>query len=138
MRELARTGFERFAGYLAGGMSSWQNEGLPLRSLGQVHVKQLAKALDASTLDVLDVRSPQEWTKGHVPGARHVFLPELPAQLDSLDRSRRIAVYCDTGYRASIAASLLRANGFDVANVPGSWQAWTSAGLPVQKPEDGG
>jgi hydroxyacylglutathione hydrolase len=43
-------------------------------------------------------------------------------------------VYCDTGYRASLAASWLRAHGVtDVRNVPGSWQAWTNAGLPVVK-----
>jgi hydroxyacylglutathione hydrolase len=42
-------------------------------------------------------------------------------------------VYCDSGYRASIAASLLQASGFDVANIPGSWQAWTACDLPVEK-----
>jgi hydroxyacylglutathione hydrolase len=135
-RDFGRTGFERFAGYLAGGMSSWENEGLQLQALPQLHVTQLASELAASTVNVLDVRSPQEWTRGHVPGAHHVFLPDLPGQLGSLDRSRRTAVYCDTGYRASIAASLLQSNGFEAANVPGSWKAWISAGLPAAKPKD--
>ena len=43
-----------------------------------------------------------------------------------------IAAYCDSGYRASIATSILKQEGFtDVSNVPGSWQAWKKAGLPI-------
>ena len=135
VQHLARTGFERFAGYLAGGMTAWQDAGLPLAALPQLHVRELAQRLQdpAARLQVLDVRSPQEWDKGHVPRARHVFLPELPGALDRLERARPVAVYCDSGYRASIAASLLLANGFQAFNVPGSWQAWQALGLPVEQ-----
>jgi hydroxyacylglutathione hydrolase len=130
---LARTGFERFAGYLAGGMSSWENAGLPLQALPQLHALDAARQLQDGTLTLLDVRSPQEWKEGHAPGARHVFLPELPSRLAELPKAGRIAVYCDSGYRASIAASLLQAGGFDVANIPGSWQAWKACELPVEE-----
>lgn len=130
---LARTGFEQFSGYLAGGMSSWENAGLPLQALPQLHVAEASKACQQGSFTLLDVRSPQEWKKGHAPGARHVFLPDLPVRLAEWPRAERLAVYCDSGYRASIAASLLQAKGFDVANVPGSWQAWTASGLPVEE-----
>jgi hydroxyacylglutathione hydrolase len=129
--ELARTGFERFDGYLVGGMSAWENRGFPLQSMRQIHVNQLAK--DQTAFAVLDVRSPQEWQKGRVPGARHIFLPDLPGQLKSLHRERPLAVYCDSGYRASIGASLLQREGFDASVVPGSWRAWTACDLPVEK-----
>jgi hydroxyacylglutathione hydrolase len=129
--ELARTGFERFDGYLAGGMGAWENGGLPLQSIHQIHVNHLAK--ERSAFAVLDVRSPQEWQKGRVPGARHIFLPDLPGQLNSFDKERPLAVYCDSGYRASIGASLLQREGFDASVVPGSWQAWTACDLPVEK-----
>ncbi|MGE5171515.1 MAG: MBL fold metallo-hydrolase [Rudaea sp.] len=125
-----RTGFTRFAGYLAGGMSAWEQSGLPLESLPQVAVHALHERRDEYV--PLDVRAPGEWAAGHVPGATHVFLPELPERIAALDETKRYAVYCDSGYRASIAASLLQRAGFGrVANVPGSWQAWTRAGLPV-------
>ena len=130
---LARTGFERFAGHLAGGMSSWENAGLPLQALRQLHVSEAEKESREGTLTLLDVRSPQEWKKGHAPGARHIFLADLPARLGELSEATRIAVYCDSGYRASIAAGLLQSSGFDVANIPGSGQAWTACDLPVQK-----
>lgn len=133
--DLARTGLRRIAGYLAGGMTAWEDSGRPLQSVAQLHVRELARRLDKRPADTLalDVRAPQEWSKGHVPGARHVFLPHLRDQLASLPRDRLLAVYCDSGYRASIAASLLQARGFEVANVPGSWQAWSACGLPVQR-----
>lgn len=134
--ELARTGFTRFGGYLAGGMTAWENAGLPLQSLPQLHVRDLAKEVDMDSrrLTVLDVRAPHEWDSGHVPGAMHVFLPELPKSLSRIDKTQPVAVYCDSGYRASIAASLLQAHGYDVRNVPGSWQAWQACGLAVEKP----
>lgn len=135
VQHLARTGFERFAGYLAGGMNAWAQAGYGIEALAQVPVEKLAReAAGSGGPVVLDVRSPNEWEQGHVPGAWHVFLPDLPGAMGTLDKSRPLAVYCDTGYRASIGASLLRSRGFDAFNVPGSWQAWTALGLPVEKP----
>ena len=69
-----------------------------------------------------------------MPHARHVFLHELRDAKNRPEKDRSVAVYCDSGYRASLAASWLQAHGIaDVRNVPGSWQAWTKAGLPVTK-----
>jgi len=113
-------------------MTAWQNTGLTLAALPQIPVRALHE--DRRGYTPLDVRAPGEWSAGRVPGALHVFLPELPARLASLDRAARYAVYCDSGYRASIGASLLQRAGFaHVANVPGSWQAWTRGGLPVER-----
>ena len=68
-----------------------------------------------------------------MPGARHFFVPFLRDSLEKLDREKATVTYCDSGYRASIAASVLKRNGFgDVRSIPGSWQAWTSAGFPVE------
>jgi hydroxyacylglutathione hydrolase len=133
LHHFARTGFNLFAGYLVGGMSAWENAGYELESLPQLHVKALAQQnAQTNEVSVLDVRSPQEWAKGHIPGARHIFLPDLPGQLQTLDKTKAMAVHCDSGYRASIGASLLQSHGFKVSNVPGSWQAWKSSDLPVE------
>lgn len=126
-----RTGYSRFAGYLVGGMEAWVNASYELSEVDQITVHEVHEADD--TLQVIDVRAPSEWDEGHVPGARHIFLPELRGHLKGLDRQRPIATYCDSGYRASIATSILKQEGFaDVSNVPGSWQAWEKAGLPVE------
>jgi hydroxyacylglutathione hydrolase len=136
--ELARTGFSRFRGYLAGGMTAWENAGLPLQGMEQLHVRELAKAIQDKSprMTIVDVRAPHEWREGHVPGAVHIFLPDLPESMSLIAKDRPVAVYCDSGYRASIAASLLQAHGYDVRNVPGSWQAWQACGLPEDKPAD--
>ena len=83
---------------------------------------------------LLDVRTPDEWKKGHIPNARHVFLGELREHLGKLNRTKPTAVYCDSGYRASIATSILQQAGFSrVCNIPGSWQAWEEAGFPIER-----
>jgi hydroxyacylglutathione hydrolase len=118
-----RTGYGRFAGYLAGGMTAWANDGYETAALPQMSVHRLKEVGDE--VQILDVRSREEWQKGRVPGAKHIFLPELEQKKNQLDRDRPVAVYCGSGYRANIAASLLKQHGFDqVHNVPGSWQAW--------------
>ncbi|MEQ8397920.1 MBL fold metallo-hydrolase [Thalassobaculum sp.] len=136
LRLLWRTGFVIFGGYLAGGMEAWREDGRVLKTVRQMSVQELA-SLDDS-VQPLDVRGDDEWNAGRIPGARHLFLGELQERMGDLDRNRRYATYCASGFRASIAASLLAANGFnDVSNVPGSWKAWTSAGYQIETPSKG-
>jgi hydroxyacylglutathione hydrolase len=132
VRLFLRTGYTKFAGYLVGGMKAWDNAGLPLEELGQMTVYEIKRA--GKKLQLLDVRAPEEWKGGHMPNARHIFLGELREHLGKLDKTKATAVYCDSGYRASIATSILKQKGFGcVCNVPGSWQAWKKAGFPVEK-----
>jgi hydroxyacylglutathione hydrolase len=134
-RQLVRVGYTKFGGYLLGGMDEWDSAGLPLARLPQMTVDEVKNR--GGDLQVLDVRSPEEWEDGHIPGAQYIFLPELEQKLDRLEKSKPVAVYCDSGYRASIAASLLVRHGFtQVHNVPGSWKAWKASGYEIQKPAE--
>jgi hydroxyacylglutathione hydrolase len=131
VRLFVRTGYTKFAGYLIGGMKAWDATGFPLERIGQMSVHELNER--KASLQIVDVRSPGEWKKGHLPGARHIFLPELRERMAELDRNKPTAVYCGSGYRASIATSTLKPQGFtDLWNVPGSWEAWKKAKLPVE------
>lgn len=132
LRLLWRTGFTEFGGYLAGGMAAWREAGNEFAQIAQISVHALNKAKDITPLDV---RKPDEWAKGHVPGATHIFLGELPDRMSTLDRSASYATYCASGFRASIAASMLKRNGFKhVQTVPGSWKAWQAAGYRTECP----
>jgi len=112
-------------------MKAWHAAGFPLERLGQMSVHELNER--NSSLQVLDVRSPAEWKRGHVRGAHHIYVPELRNRINELDRNKPTAVYCGSGYRASIATSILKQQGFnDLWNVPGSWEAWKKAKLPVE------
>lgn len=127
-----RSGYTSFGGHLAGGMKSWANAGHRLEETPQMTVHEVRTCSD--DLQVVDVRAPDEWAGGHVPCARHIFVPDVREKTGDLDRGKPVVTYCNSGYRASIAASLLRQRGFDdVRNMPGSWQAWTNAGFEVEK-----
>ena len=127
-----RTGYTKFAGYLVGGIRAWEAEGFPLETVPQLSVHELQK--NGANFQLLDVRGPGEWKNGHIPGAQHIFLPQLREKSGALDKSRPTAVYCASGYRASLATSILKQEGFtDVHNVPGSWHAWKKAGFPVER-----
>src|SRR5467141_1624894 len=131
MRLFVRTGYTKFAGYLIGGMKAWDSAGFPLERIGQMSVHELNQR--KSSLQIIDVRSPGEWKKGRVPGAHHIFVPELPNRMNELDPNKPTAIYCGSGYRASIATSILKRQGFnELWNVPGSWEAWKKAKLPVE------
>ncbi|TWT52139.1 MBL fold metallo-hydrolase [Allorhodopirellula solitaria] len=129
----AYVGLTDFAGYLAGGMKAWGNKGLPLATLPQAPVHQLSE--EKSKFQILDVRSPSEFESGRISGAKHKFVAEMRDGIDGdlgLDPDEPVAVYCGSGYRASIAASLMKRAGFKkVYNVPGSMQGWKNAGFTV-------
>lgn len=86
---------------------------------------------------VLDVREPEEWEGGHVPGAAHVPRGLLEMRIETLeqDRSRRILVYCAGGNRSLLAAEALLDLGYrDVASVAGGFQRWKAEGREVAMP----
>src|SRR5207249_2823361 len=119
VRLFVRTGFTKFAGYLAGGMKAWDNGGYPFEQVPQVSVHEMHGA--NGQWQILDVRSDREWKGGRVPGAKHITVPQLRARAGELDKAKPTAVYCASGYRASIGTSILKREGFDeVMNVPGS------------------
>lgn len=136
-RLIVRTGHSEFAGYLAGGMKAWEVAGLPMERLSQIAVEELKElALTDNELTILDVRSPDEWKSGHIPGAMHHFVADMRDRITGLDKAARYVTYCASGYRASLASSVMKARGFsDVSNVPGSFKAWNEAGFEIDKPE---
>lgn len=130
---LFRVGYDSVVGYLHQCMTSWQNAAHALAHTGEWTVHTLNQHLTDTDLTILDVRSEQERKAGFVPHSIHQYVAHLAEKLPDVDRSKRIVVYCGSGFRASIAASILQQHGFaDVVNVPGSWMAWQAAKLPVE------
>jgi rhodanese-related sulfurtransferase len=86
---------------------------------------------------ILDVRTNEEWSRGHVPGAVRIHISQLPDRLNELprDKSRPLLVYCGTGHVSAVAAAFLRASGYtEIKNLNGGFRSWLDLGLPVQKP----
>lgn len=126
---LRQIGIDRIRGYLQGGMAAWSGARETLVSMTPT------EAASDDGLRILDVRSDEEWASGHAPGARHAFLGDLaqggdaPAELSPDDR---IAVVCGTGFRSTIASSILQARGFtNLVNVGGGMDRWVAEEQPV-------
>jgi glyoxylase-like metal-dependent hydrolase (beta-lactamase superfamily II) len=133
---LGRVGYDNVVGYLEGGIAAWQAAGLPVRELPQIDVRELARRVDAGNLRVVDVRGSGEWESGHIPSATHHDLQRLADDLKSpVEGGGPVAVICGSGYRSSIACSLLERAGVDLPliNVAGGMGAWTQADLPVAR-----
>jgi hydroxyacylglutathione hydrolase len=114
-------------------MTAWQNAGQPLAAVAEWSVTELDAHRGEDGVVVLDVRTEAEFAKGHVPGARNVPLLKLKTEAPAIAQARRVVTFCGSGYRASIAASLLQQRGVaGVVNTPGSWLAWKAAGLPIE------
>ena len=89
---------------------------------------------------LLDVREPQEYESGHIPGARNIprgMLEFVMSQDETLsDRNRAIMIYCKTSGRAALSAESLKKLGYvQVRSIAGGFDAWLAAGLPTDKPK---
>ena len=116
MSQLLRIGYDRVAGYLDGGIEAWRAAGRPVSAYPTVTMDEVyAEAVAGAMPALLDVRQPIEWRdSGVVPGARTIFVADLPGRLGELPRDQRITVACKAGSRSAIAASLLDAAGIEV------------------------
>jgi hydroxyacylglutathione hydrolase len=114
--QLIRIGYDRIAGWLEGGMDRWVADGGGVDAYPLASGKAVRAELEAGTDPrLLDVRDPNEVRDdGQVPGAIEIPLGELVARLDEVPRGEPVTVLCKSGARASIAASVLDAAGFDV------------------------
>ena len=123
-KALVRVGLDHLLGYLAGGMPAWIDAGFELSRITQLSVGEVEHRSNEAF--VLDVRSSAEWKSGHIEGARHVMLGELAESLNQVPQNSGVITVCGSGYRSSIAASLLKRRGVeDVSSMDGGMTAWT-------------
>ena len=130
-RELVRIGIDRPAAAATGRPEQW-TAGRPLASLRLATFGDLAAAGpaagDGRNLVVLDVRRQLEWDDGHVADAIHIPFSELPGRSGEIPAGD-VWVYCHTGYRAMVAASILAAAGRHVISIDDGFDNAEDAGL---------
>jgi rhodanese-related sulfurtransferase len=129
-------GLTCFAGFLHGGMTSWRQEGRPVRQIERTAIGELPAQLSAQPeIQLLDVREQVEWDEGHIRGS--VFTPwhDIRGIPGELDPARPVAVLCASGQRAGVAASLLAREGAArvIHVVDGGVPAWERLGYPVER-----
>ncbi|MEV1093406.1 rhodanese-like domain-containing protein [Streptomyces microflavus] len=122
---LSRIGFDRVLGALSTTVEAVDEEHLvtAVRVEADALAARIAQGADGSVL--VDVRGPDEVRDtGTIPGARVIPLPELIARLGELPAGESLTVLCASGNRSSVAASVLRARGFDTTDLRGGFSAW--------------
>lgn len=118
-RQMVRIGIDRPAGSAVGGIDTWGLGG-EHRSFRRATFAELAEEIDPVETVVLDVRRDDEWADGHVAGATHIPVHDLDRRLDEIPDGD-VWVYCASGYRAALAASLIDRNGRTVIAVDDEW-----------------
>lgn len=130
--ELARIGYDNVIGFMEADALTHTEQ---LSQLGVNDLHYTLRRGEAPRL--LDVRTAGEWDADHIEGATHIPLPALPRRMGELAKATPLAVICGSGYRSSIAASLLQAQGFPrVQNIMGGMSAYSEAQEPQWQPSD--
>ena len=134
-RELVRIGIDDLAGAAVGDIGTLA-DGVALRSYRVADFAELAEVMRDEPVHVLDARRNDERAGGYVRGSQHVPLHELPGRLDEVPTGE-VWVYCGSGYRASIAASVLDTPGREVVLINDSYGSAGEAGLEDDRPTEG-
>ncbi|MEO0733015.1 MAG: MBL fold metallo-hydrolase [Bacteroidota bacterium] len=115
VERLSRVGYDNTLGYLDGGIDAWRAAGKELDTIATISAAEFNPTVAAH---IVDVRKASEYQGGHLLAARNLPLSELNAHMDELAADRPYHIHCGSGYRSTIAASLLQARGFtEVVNV---------------------
>ncbi len=125
-KQLLRIGFDNIAGALDGGMDAWAAAGRPVSTFETAGIEDMARMIiSGEEVTVVDARDDHEWGSGHVPGAMHMYVPDVPHHAEDVPRNAPVAVHCGVGYRAGIAASLLEQAGLTrIIHVNAPFEDW--------------
>ncbi|HRV85204.1 MAG TPA: MBL fold metallo-hydrolase [Saprospiraceae bacterium] len=130
---LARVGYDHAIGYLQGGFNAWKAAGKDFDTIDTVDVPALAGMVQSGEkLRILDVRKPGEWSAEHVDGASHFPLDFINDHMSEINRDDTYYLHCRSGYRSTIAASILKSRGFEkIVDVIGTFEDMIDAGIPT-------
>jgi hydroxyacylglutathione hydrolase len=134
---LLSAGLWNLSGVAAADPTGWEAEGLAVGAARALIPAEVARGLAGGELELVDVRDASEWRLGHVQAARHLPLPELgDGSRVALPADRPLAVACEAGTRAALAASVLRRRGYTLAArmIGGLPELLRPATLPVGSP----
>jgi hydroxyacylglutathione hydrolase len=135
--DLCKIGMNNVAGYFGSHVvHDWKTHRGKIEKVSQIEVRALGELQRKNDLQIIDVRSPEEWSHGHLPNARHIPLASLPERLDEIDSSKPVVLHCRGGGRSAIATSLLLSHGIaNASNLKGGYDAWVAQGFPTESPQ---
>jgi phage shock protein E len=113
-----------------------QTEASASAAVTLVSPQEASDLIQAGGVQVLDVRTPDEYAEGHIEGATLIdfYEPDFADRIAALDRDQEYVVYCHSGNRSGQATAIMADQGFTaVDDVDGGIAAWQAAGLPVTR-----
>jgi hydroxyacylglutathione hydrolase len=133
---LQRVGLDRVVGWLEGGMFEWAKAGLPGSHVFLVSSHELNDIIcGEESVQLVDVRSPNEFEANHIEGAINIPAPHLRTEYKKLEPEAPTILICSTGHRSSLGASLLAQHGFgELYNAAGGMTGFSAAGFTGECP----
>lgn len=127
---LARVGYDNVLGYLQGSFDAWQQSGKEIDRASRITAKELEGMMESNPI-IIDVRNETEFDAEHINGAINVPLDYLNYNLNSFPKDKPFIIHCAGGYRSMIAASILKARGWEnFADVKGGFKAIAETSVP--------
>ncbi|SFZ92384.1 Glyoxylase, beta-lactamase superfamily II [Flaviramulus basaltis] len=131
---LSRVGYDNTLGYLKGGIESWKASGKDIETIDSITVDEFSKQYKNETTNVLDVRKDGEYQSEHLQGnhVQHFALDYINDNMNAISKDKNYYVHCAGGYRSIIAASILKARGFNnLTDIAGGFGAIKNTDLPT-------
>ncbi|MFN8287824.1 MAG: MBL fold metallo-hydrolase [Chitinophagales bacterium] len=130
---LARVGYDNTIGYLAGGIDAWKAAGKAADSLTSISADDFAANHYSAAINLLDVRRPGEFEGGHISTADNKPLDYINDWTTEVSHNKTYYIHCAGGYRSVIAASILKARGYDkLVDIAGGWKTISATSLPKE------
>lgn len=127
---LARVGHDNCIGYLKGGFAAWKASGKEVDTIKSISAEEFAQILNSNpSINVLDVRKKSEYDSEHVLNVHNFPLDYINQNMAQIDKNKEYYIHCAGGYRSMIAASILKARGFDkLIDIAGGFKAIKETG----------
>jgi hydroxyacylglutathione hydrolase len=129
---LSRVGYDNTLGYLEGGINAWKASGRAIDTLDSISAEEFAKRSKTSEINILDVRKDGEYQSMHLEDVQHFSLDLINDKMNEVSKDKTYYVHCAGGYRSVIAASILKARGFNnLIDIAGGFGAIQKTDLPT-------
>jgi len=129
---LSRVGYDNTLGYLKGGMEDWKTSGKEIDTLESISATEFENRSTSEKVNVLDVRKDGEYNAKHLEDAQHFALDFINDNMNAVDSNKKYYIHCAGGYRSVIAASILKARGFNnLVDIAGGFGALKKTNLPT-------
>ena len=131
VKRLARVGYDNSIGYLKGGFEAWKKDKREVDKIETISVKTFAKKY-SKKINVLDVRKPGEFEAEYVETAQNFALDTINSTMSEISKKKKYYLHCRSGYRSTVAASILKARGFEnLINVQGLFTDISASKIPT-------